>query len=80
MSALSAMRCSIYNSPGAAGQTFAPTYVVPLLADRDDYDADPVFNEDGSRMSVLVESDSSNDDLQRCISSRATTRRCGRVA
>ena len=37
--------------------------MVPLLADRDDYDDDPVFNVDGSRMSVLVESDSSNDDL-----------------
>ena len=47
---------------GVPGQTFAPTYVVPLLADRDAYDDDPVFNIDGSRMSVLVESDSSNGD------------------
>jgi len=45
---------------GQQGQTFAPTYVVPDLAGRDAYDDDPVFNVDGSRMSVLVEVDSSN--------------------
>ena len=45
---------------GNPGQTFAPTYVVPDLAGRAAYDAAPVFNLDGSRMSVLVEVDSSN--------------------
>ena len=54
-------RCSISPSPRACrAKPFAPTYVVPDLAGRDAYDDEPVFNEDGSRMSVLVESDSSN--------------------
>ena len=48
---------------GAQGDSFSPQYVVPNLADRAAYDSGPIFDVNGRRLSVLVQSDASNSNL-----------------